>query len=273
MLTEPELRDISAQVRAAHTEVRQMEPFTSRIPAFDLQSAYFVAQLIHDHRVAAGAISVGRKIGFTNADMWDVYGVREPVWAYMYEHTVTRLTTMGGACGLGPFVQPMIEPEIAFHLRSAPPAGADIEALVGCIDWVAPAFEIVHCHFPGWKFQPADAVANCSLHGALLLGEPVAIDQLGSDPVAALESFSVELSCNGRLIEVGRGANVLGNPLNALAHLIAVLSKQTNCLPLQAGEIVTTGTVTKANAIQPGEWWHATLHGIALADLSVEFVA
>lgn len=101
----------------------------------------------------------------------------------------------------------------------------------------------------------------------------MAIDQLGSDPVAALESFSVELSCNGKLIEVGRGANVLGNPLNALARLIAVLSKQTNCWPLQAGEIVTTGTVTKAKAIQPGESWHAKLLGIALADLSVEFVA
>ena len=75
MLTAPELRDISSQIRAAQIEVRQIEPFTSRIPGFDLQSAYAVAQLIHDNRVFGGAIPVGRKIGFTNSDMWDVYGV------------------------------------------------------------------------------------------------------------------------------------------------------------------------------------------------------
>lgn len=273
MLTTSKLRDIASQIQTAQVEVRQVEPFTSRIPDFDLQSAYAVAQLIHDDRVSAGAMPVGRKIGFTNSAMWDIYGVREPIWAYMYNHTVTYLAMDEGTCSLGQFAEPMIEPEIVFHFHSTPPIGADLQALVGCIDWVAHGFEIVHSHYPGWKFQPADAVANCALHGTLLLGEPVAIDQLGPDPVTALESFSIELSCNGKVMEGGRGSNVLGNPLNSLAHLTAVLSKQPKCLPLQAGEIVTTGTITTAKAVRPGESWHSKLQGIALPDLAVAFVA
>lgn len=272
MLTAPELRDIALQIRAAQLEIQQIEPFTSRIPAFDLPSAYAVAQLIHDARLSEGAMPVGRKIGFTNPDMWAIYGVQEPIWAYVYDQTVTLLGAGRDTCSVGQFAEPMIEPEIVFHFRSAPPVGADLPALLASIDWVAHAFEIVQSHYPGWKFRAADTVADCSLHGTLLLGEPVPIDQLASDPVAALESFSVALSRNGEVREVGKGANVLGSPLIALAHLITVLSKQPECLPLQANEIVTTGTITTAQAVRPGESWQTKLQGIALPNLAVEFV-
>ena len=272
MLAAPELRDIALRIRTAQLEVQQIEPFTSHIPAFDLPSAYAVAQLIHDARLSEGAVPVGRKIGFTNPDMWAIYGVQEPIWAYVYDQTVTRLAMAGGTCSVGQFAEPMIEPEIVFHFRSAPPVGADLSALLASIDWVAHAFEIVQSHYPGWKFQAADTVADCSLHGTLLLGKPVPIDQLASDPVAALESFSVALSRNGEVREVGKGANVLGSPLIALAHLITVLSKQPECLPLQADEIVTTGTITTAQAVRPGESWQTKLQGIALPNLAVEFV-
>ena len=272
MLTATEFQEIALQIRAAQLEVRQIEPFASRIPACDLPTAYVVAQLNHDIRLLEGAVPVGRKIGFTNSNMWAIYGVSEPIWAYVYDQTVTRLRITGDTCSIGRFVEPKIEPEIVFHFRTAPPVGADLPALLASIDWVAHAFEIVQSHYPGWRFQAADAVADCSLHGTLLLGEPVPIDQLASDPVAALESFAVALSCNGKVREVGRGANVLGNPLMALSHLIEVLSKQPECLPLQADEIVTTGTITTAQAVRPGESWQTRLQGIALPELAVEFV-
>ena len=258
MLTASELQEIALQIRAAQLEVRQIEPFTSHIPGFDLPSAYAVAQLIHDVRVSDGAVPIGRKIGFTNADMWDIYGVREPIWAYVYDQTVTGFTKTDGTCSLGQFAEP--------------PVGADLPSLLASIDWVAHAFEIVQSHYPGWKFQAADTVADCSLHGTLLLGEPVPVDQLASDPVAALESFSMALSRNGEVLEVGRGANVLGNPLIALVHLISVLSKHSEFMPLQANEIVTTGTITSAKAVRPGESWQTKLQGIALPELAVEFV-
>jgi 2-keto-4-pentenoate hydratase len=272
MLSTQELQDIALRIREAQVEVRQIDPITSRIPEFDLPSAYAVAQLLHDARVSEGAVPVGRKIGFTNSDMWAIYGVREPIWAYVYDQTVARLAMIGGICRVSEFAEPKIEPEIVFHFRSAPPVVTDLQALLACVDWVAHAFEIVQSHFPGWRFQAADTVADCSLHGTLLLGEPVPIDQLAPDPVAALESFSVSLSCNGELREVGSGINVLGNPLIALAHLITVLSKQPEFLPLQANEIVTTGTITTAQAIRAGESWQTELQGIALPDLAVEFV-
>jgi 2-keto-4-pentenoate hydratase len=272
MLTASEIRDIALQMRAAQVEVRQVEPLSSRIQGFDMASAYAVAHLIHETRVSEGAVPIGRKIGFTNPDMWSIYGVREPIWAYMYDTTVTRLTTDHVTCSIGQLAEPKIEPEIVFHFRSAPPIGADLPTILESVDWVAHAYEIVQSHFPGWKFQAADTVADSGLHGTLLVGEPQAIERLAPDPIVALESFSLILSCDGAVREVAKGTNVLGSPLAALAHLIEVLSNQPGYLPLQANEIVTAGTVTTAQCVLPSETWQTTLQGIALPGLTVEFV-
>lgn len=267
------LRAVARQMKSAQDEVRQIEPFTSRPGGFDMPSAYAVAQMMHEARLGEGAVPMGRKIGFTNPDMWSLYGVREPVWAHIYDTTVHRLPTQQSRCGLGRFAEPKIEPEIVFHFRSAPPPGGDLEAILDSVDWVAHAFEIVQSHFPGWKFQAADTVADWALHGTLLLGEPQPVERLGPDLIAALESFSVSLSCDGAVREDGTGSNVLGSPLAAIAHLMAVLAKQPQYPPLQAGEIVTTGTITTAQSVHAGESWQSELRGIALPGLSVAFAA
>lgn len=272
MLTDQEIEKIALDMHAAQAGVRQIPPFTSRFPEFDLPAAYAVAHRVHHARVAQGARPVGRKIGFTNADMWSLYGVGAPVWGYMYDATVSRLDECDATCRLGRFTEPKIEPEIVFHFHSAPPVDAGVSEILSCIDWVAHGYEIVQSHFPDWKFQAPDTVADGGLHGALFLGKPVAMEQLGPDPVAALESFSLTLSCDGTVCAAGKGANVLGNPLAALAHLVQVLSQQPKDWRLQADEIVTTGTVTTAQPVRPGQIWQTSLSGIALPGLAIEFV-
>lgn len=275
MLTDTQCRTMAAQMRAAQDEARQIEPFTSHMPTLDLPAAYAVADLMHKSRLAEGCVPVGRKIGFTNSAMWSIYGVREPVWGWVYNTSVSAVSEFAagrGRCSLGRFVEPKIEPEIVFHFHSAPPAGAGLEELLQSIDWVASAFEIVQSHFPGWRFQAADTVVDSTLHAALLIGEPLLIEKLAPDPQGALRSFTLALSRDGVVVETGCGANVLGSPLIALAHLAEVLSKQQGALPLQAGEIVTTGTLTPARPVSDGERWQTALQGIALPGLAVEFV-
>ena len=58
-------------------------------------------------------------------------------------------------------------------------------------------------------------------------------------------------------------------------HLIAraeVLSEQSRFDPVQAGEIVTTGTLTSALPVAPGETWSTMLDGIDLTGLSIALV-
>jgi 2-oxo-3-hexenedioate decarboxylase len=165
-------RALALEMQAAQDLVQQIAPFTARFPAFDLAAAYEVAHLIHRARLAEGAKPIGRKIGFTNPDMWSKFGVREPIWAYIYDTTVVQLHDTKTTCQLSRFAEPKIEPEVVFKFRTAPPPGAGIIGVLNAIDWVAHGFEIVQSHFPGWKFRAPDTVADWALHGTLLIGPP-----------------------------------------------------------------------------------------------------
>jgi 2-oxo-3-hexenedioate decarboxylase len=263
---------IAAELKAAQDTGRQLATVTSRVPGFGIADAYAVAARVHRARLSAGAVPRGRKIGFTNANIWPEYGVHQPIWGWVYEHTLSRAGEDGTATlALDGLAEPKIEPEIAFGLRAAPPAGADVAALLGCIEWVAPAFEIVQSHFPGWKFAAADTVADGGLHGRLVLGQAVPLDALGDDPAAVLAGLEVALHRDGQLVEVGRGANVLGSPLAALAHLAALLDGQGPEVALRPGEVVTTGTVTAAYPVRAGECWLAAPADGLLRPLAVTF--
>ena len=268
-----ELEVIAHEMRTAQDLCRQIEPLSARTSGFDNAAAYEVARLIHEARVREGASPVGRKIGFTNRDMWRVFGVHEPIWAFVYDTTVMHLSGSRGVCPLGRFAEPCIEPEIVLHFRASPPVTNDPGDLLECIDWIAHGIEIVQSHFPGWKFQAADTIADWALHGALLVGEPQSTERLGPDIRSRLERFTVSLSCDGKVRDTGRGSNALGSPLDAVAHLITVLAKQPEAKALQAGELVTTGTLTVALPIRAGETWSTVIDGIALPGMSVEFGA
>ncbi len=269
MLAEADLRTLAKEIKAAQDDVQPLEPLTSRFSEIDIGDAYKIARLIHHDRLAEGATVIGRKIGFTNPDMWAKYGVLEPIWAHIYDTTVVYLDKTRSTCRLNRFAEPKIEPEIILQFKAVPQAGTGIDGVLDAIGWVAHGFEIVQSHFPGWKFQAPDTVADWALHGTLLIGPPQSLTRLGGDVSAALESFELTLSCDDRYVESGKGSNVLGSPLAAMAHLLSVLAKLPDHTPLQAGEIVTTGTITTAHSVQPGETWQSELQGIALPGLTV----
>ncbi len=248
-----------------------IEPITRAHPEFDNAAAYQVSQRIHRARLRDGAIKVGRKIGFTNRNIWPEYGVYEPIWAYVYDTTVQHLTDNRGACALSRFALPRIEPEVVFHFHRAPPRTREPAAILACVDWIAHGYEIVQSHFADWKFKVADTIADSGLHGTLLVGAPQPIERLGAQLAGRLADFNIELSCNGVLRDRGRGANVLDSPVLALAYLIEVLATQHEAEPVAAGELVTTGTLTAALPIRAGETWSTKFDGLDLPGLTVHF--
>lgn len=65
---------------------------------------------------------------------------------------------------------------------------------------------------------------------------------------------------------------MLDGPLLALRHLVRLLAEDPLNPPLAAGEIVSTGTLTKAMPIAPGQTWSAKPAGIALDAIQIGFV-
>jgi 2-oxo-3-hexenedioate decarboxylase len=86
-----------------------------------------------------------------------------------------------------------------------------------------------------------------------------------------LSTFKIDLSCDGRIVDRGDAENVLGGPLSALRHLVGLLAGDPFNPPLAAGEIVSTGTLTKAMPVAAGETWTAMPSGIALDGIRLKF--
>jgi 2-oxo-3-hexenedioate decarboxylase len=266
-----ELQVIGAEALAALDTGHQISPFSARLSSFDLDDAYRVTAAIRQMRERRGEMPVGRKIGFTNRTIWAEYNVYEPVWGYVYDLTVHNLAEIGDTFSLMGLAEPRIEPEIVFKLASAPIPGMDETELVACIDWVGHGFEIVQSIFPGWKFSAPDTVAGFGLHGALLIGPRHSIAAHGGDWSRTLSTFEIDLKREGTVVDHGRAANLLGGPASALRHLVDILSRDQVNPPLAAGEIVTTGTLTRALPVSAGETWTTDLTGIALDGICVRF--
>ena len=260
---------LAEELIALYDTGREIRPFTETHPGLTPAAGYEAAAALHRHRVARGWKPVGRKIGFTNRTIWPRYGVYEPIWGTVYDRTMSFAKADRAVIPLDGLLNPRIEPEICFRLKSVPRA-SDPQALLEAIDWVAHSIEIVQSRYPGWKFQLADCTAANGLHGRLLVGTPHPVREL-PQLAAALPSVSVELLKEGAVIDRGVGANVLDSPLLALGHLVEALARQPGAAPLAAGEIISTGTLTDAHPVRAGENWSTRLFGLPVAGLSVGF--
>ena len=269
----PDIYAVAAEVVGLLGTGRQAEPFSRRYEGFGLHEAYQVTAEVHRLREERGERPVGRKIGFTNRTIWTEYNVHAPIWGYVYDRTLHDLQGAGRMFSLAGLAEPRIEPEIVFGVGQAPTPGMDERALLGCIEWVAHGFEIVQSIFPRWEFVAPDTVAGNGLHGALLVGPRHAVvPERLDDWHRRLSSFDIDLFRNGVHIDRGRAANVLDDgPLSALRHVVGLLAEDPGNPPLSAGEIVTTGTLTRAFPVSPGETWTTTLHGIDLEGARVNF--
>ena len=249
-------------------------PLPSAAPeGLSLDDAYRLAAEVDDLRRKRGEQPRGWKIGFTNRSIWQRYGVHQPIWGRVWNSTLTLADHAEAEVSLAGLVQPRIEPEVVFGLKAGPRPDMDLQALQDCIEWVAHGVEIVHTHFDGWRFGgAADTVADFGLHGRLLVGPRV--------PVAGWPNLSADLAALGmRLfqgdseVDRGHGALVLDGPLSALRQWVQAMHAQCGGATAQAGEVVTTGTLTDAWTVAPGEVWRTEPDDQRLAALRLHFSA
>jgi 2-oxo-3-hexenedioate decarboxylase len=261
---------IAERLIAAYDSGGTLAPISANIPQFGIADAYRVLAEIEKRRRAQGWQAVGRKIGFTNTTIWARYGVSAPLWAHVWSRTVHFAPHGEASLDLRAFVQPRIEPEVAFGLRGSVPLTADQDEILSAVEWMAPSFEIVQCHFPDWKFAAADCTAAFGLHGALVVGTPVAVtEQSRPQLVEMLPQFVLTLSRGDEVVERGTGANVLGSPALALGHLARLLASQADAPPLAAGEIISSGTLTDAWPVRPGEIWSSDYGELPIRGLTL----
>ena len=116
-------------------------------------------------------------------------------------------------------------------------------------------------------FAAAVAIA---FTGSAIVSEALAFAPTADRWTRELAAFEINLNRNGEHADRGVAANVLDAPLSALRALVGVLAADPHNPPLAAGEIVTTGSLTRALPIAEGEIWTTELKGVALDGISLE---
>ncbi len=261
------MRDTAADaLLAAFDGNSQIGLLTDASPALTLDQGYGIAAQVGEMRRARGEQIAGRKIGFTNRTIWPIYNVDAPVWDWMYDGGVSDIPS-DGVIPLPALPELRIEPEIVFGFKATPAPDMDLTDLADCIDWVAHGFEIVTSLYPGWRFTAPDAVAAMAMHGALWVGPRSAPTQ---DRLEALTTCGVKLGGPGEDL-IGHGVDVLGGPLVALQYLVSQIGRMPGADVIQPGEVVTTGTLTDARPIAPGQTWETTFDTPLIDGLRVTF--
>ena len=103
---------------------------------------------------------VGRKIGFTNRGIWDIYGVDQPIWGDMRASSVHFVKRRQQLILDGLQTH---EPEVVICLKDAPVTGCTDAGNCHLSRLGRPGFEIVDSIYPNWSFSLGDAIATGSL--------------------------------------------------------------------------------------------------------------
>ncbi len=214
---------------------------STQLPDLSIEEAYEVQQHCIDRRIDAEGPVVGYKIGFTNERVQSELGVTEPSYGQLLAGTVREDRQFN----MDELVAPRIEPEIAFVLGA--PLGEATSRLdvLAATECVVPVIEVVDSRLTDWNLTAATAIADNSLAARLLSGEQIAPTE------TALHLESVEVLINGERRATGTGAAVLGHPADAVSWLANELA--VDGPGLQAGDIITTGSLTEPIPVTAGE--------------------
>ena len=187
---------------------------------------------------ALGYQLIGWKVAATNEVSQRKRGIAEPLYGRLYAQ---RLIGAAHPCRRESFSDPALELEFAFRFSHTPPVldrKLSATEIAPCISEVLPAIEIVDSRYAGWRNCPAPSLLVDNLaHGAVIVGEPVPAWR--GQSLAAIET---RLLIDGGIVTTGSGAEVLGDPLTALAWLVDVLHRHGR--RIEPGQLVISGTTT-----------------------------
>lgn len=190
---------------------------------------------------------VGYKIGYTNAQVQRRFGVAEPIFGQLFRERVLESPADVSAEKL---MRPAAEPEIGFRMAASLPkaqAPFSAEQVAAAVDAAMPSIEVVVSRFAHWeRVGVLLTVADNVLGSHWVGGAPQS--EWTADELRTLE---VVAFVDGVDYSRGRGEVVLGGPLEALVWLANALAERGR--ELGAGDLVTTGCITRVVRPQPGQ--------------------
>lgn len=243
MINHAVLHDVATRLADAYESGAPIAPIRGELSAGGIDAAYRVQQLTVERWQAAGRRVVGRKIGLTSTAVQRQLGVDQPdVGALLADMGLVD----GEPVPAGAVLQPMVEAEVALVLaRDLAQPDVTLTELLGAVDCVLPAIEVVGSRIAGWDITILDTIADNASSGMYVLGtRPVRPGDV------ELRDVTMELRVDGEVASSGTGSACLGHPYIAALWLARRLVAVGD--PLRAGDVVLTGALGPMVPLIPG---------------------
>lgn len=234
------------RILAAHAARATLDPISTRGP-LGLDDAYAVQALVTGARLARGERVVGWKLGYTSLVMREQMGVDAPNFGPLTD----AMLVADGAAVPASMTQPRVEPEVALRFATDVPAGADRTAVLAAVASAHAALEVVDSVWTDYRFTLEDNTADGSSAAGVVLGPELPIDRIAD--------VEVTLLVDGTPSGNGRGSDASGHPADGVVWLVEQLA--TRGEKLRAGDVVITGGLTRAAALEPGTTIEAVFDG------------
>lgn len=166
-----------------HAELRgePIEPLSATFPDLSIWDAYRIQTIGRGLRTAEGEELRGWKVGLTSLAMQEMMQVDQPDSGYLLESMVVH---SGAQLRAGRFIQPRVEAEIAFLLKS-PLEGPSVtrEEVLEATHAFAPAIEIIDSRISDWRIGIVDTVADNASSGMAVIGDWEPAEDIRSETI------------------------------------------------------------------------------------------
>jgi len=226
----------------ARSSHRRLAPLSEIHGDLTLEDAYAIQDALRTEVERRGERPIGWKLGATSPAGQAVMGVKEPARGFLFPGQYAS----GAEVSVSEFADLRVEAEVAFRMgtKLVGPGVTAATALLA-VEGAVAALELVDFLFSGTP-RVGDFIANSVIAKAIVLGSPLQPLQ-GVD--LALEGVVYEQ--NGEIVGTYTAAEVMGDPLNALAWLANHLA--TRGLALEPGDVVMSGAISKLLRPQAGD--------------------
>jgi 2-oxo-hept-3-ene-1,7-dioate hydratase len=249
----------------AEVSGEQIGLLTKRHPEMGMDDAYGVQNAIYRAKLAQGRKVVGWKIGLTSKAMQYALNIDIPDSGILFDDMVFD---HGASVPNGKFIQPRIEAEIAFVMRSAI-GGADVtrDDVLAATDYVAPSIEILDTRIvrvddeTGKTRSVFDTISDNAANAGVVLGaERHAADAFDLRWVGAITLR------NGAVEETGLGAGVLNDPVESVVWLARRMAQYGQSI--EPGQIILSGSFIRPIECPSGTQIHVDFGMFGSVDIS-----
>ena len=231
------------RLQAANDGRFEIEPLTDTWPELDEHTAYaiqkrlVVGQTKSENTRISGAQARLDQRGKTEAD-----GL-EPIYGLL---VASRVIGEGDPLRVASLIHPKAEPEIAIVTgRDLQGPNVTAEQARAAIESASCAIEIIDSRYKDYRFTLTDVIADNTSDARLTISAyRVPAKDLN------LRTLGVVFEKNGEVVNTAAGAAILGDPAVGLAWLANKVAEHGG---IPAGTVVTTGALTEAIAVAPGD--------------------